>query len=462
MRFRRWEAPRLFGAVAVLTMLVAATVLAGNGKGKGVGRDNSPCVLTPEDAQMTGLGDWIELPVFTVGESVNGYTPPKILDGIGAFKGNKNTIRLLVNHELVANAGYPYTLANGAELTGARVSYFDIDRHDLGVCDAGLAYDTIYNRAGSVVTGPGDLEFGGLNRLCSSHSFRKNTFGFKDDLYFTGEETDGGTEFVLDVKRGDLWAVPALGRAAWENVTALDTGDKDTVAILIGDDRQAAPLLLYIGEKQPGNNFLARNGLSQGSLYVWVADDSDVISPEDFNGTGMCESGGFVEIDYYRPDLAGNGDYDDLGYATQSHQDALAADAGAFMFSRPEDVSTSPFDGALAVLASTGRGGLFPSDNWGTVYLIGLDFSDLSTDVCIIYDGDDAGGGEFAHPDFGIRSPDNPAWPRRTRGVVLAPASTNREQRRNGGPIQLQLSSIQSQTSIKFWRDARLGRRNQQ
>lgn len=400
------------GKLMVLLVAMVTISLAAENKGQGRGSD---CHVTDADAQISGENGWKVFPVFTVGETIDGYTPPGILDGIGALKWNQRTTRVLVNHELVSSAGYPYELANGAVLTGARVSYFDIDRKTLGVCDSGLAYDTIYNRAGKVVEGPQDLEFGGLNRLCSSALFEKGEYGFKDDVYFTGEETGGGTEFVLDVKEGELWAVPAMGRAAWENVTAMDSGDRDTVAILIGDDREAAPLLLYVGEKakskrnKPGPDFLARNGLAKGRLYVWVADNGDV-TPEEFNGTGQCRGGNFVEIDYYRPDLAGNGDYDELGYATQEHQDWLADQAGAFKFSRPEDVATNPYDGTEAALASTGRGGRFPSDNWGIMYTVNIDFDDLSAEVCIIYDGDDAGGFLFDHPDFGIRSPDNIDW----------------------------------------------------
>ena len=55
--------------------------------------------------------------------------------------------------------------------------------------------------------------------------------------------------------------------------------------------------------------------------------------------------------------------YDADGFATQAQQDKLAEDAGAFTFSRPEDVATNPEDGTVAVLASTGRGSLFPSDD---------------------------------------------------------------------------------------------------
>ncbi len=67
----------------------------------------------------------------------------------------------------------------------------------------------------------------------------------------------------------------------------------------------------------------------------------------------------------------------------------------------------------MAVLASTGRDSLFPSDRWGTTYIIDTDFSDLdniTADVNAIYDGDDAGAGQFTDPDFGLRSPDNLDW----------------------------------------------------
>ena len=61
-----------------------------------------------------------------------------------------------------------------------------------------------------------------------------------------------------------------MGRAAWESVAALEVPgiNKTHVAILIGDDRGDAPLLLYVGEKKPGGNFLERNGLTKGRLYA--------------------------------------------------------------------------------------------------------------------------------------------------------------------------------------------------
>lgn len=421
---------------------------------------------TTQPNQMTGLNGYITDAVVTIGDEINGYFPPGIPDGMGAFEIDDNTVRVLVNHELNVGDGYTYTLASGAELDGARVSFFDINKETLEVEDAGLAYDTIINREGEVVDDPSDLEFGGIERLCSAQYFEAHQFGegigLEDGLFFTGEEVSGGTEYVLDVATDTLHAVPWMGRAAWESVTEINTNNTNEVAFLVGDDREAAPLLLYVGQKDTeSDDILERNGLADGKLFVWVSEDGSA-SPEDFNGTGNSLEGQFVEIEHYREDLVfdtdldgdgrfdaaditgdgeiqffevavhvdadGDGefdgidinldgvfDYDRLGFATQEYQDFLAAEAGAFQFSRPEDVSTDPTgNGTTAVLASTGRGSRFPSDNWGTTYEISINFSaasgDIDADLDILYDGDDAGNGQFAGPDFGLRSPDNLDW----------------------------------------------------
>ncbi|HEY9615397.1 MAG TPA: alkaline phosphatase PhoX [Microcoleaceae cyanobacterium] len=394
---------------------------------------------------VTGQNGYVVDPVFTVGETIDGYTPPGILDGIGAYQLDDNTVRVIVNHEIANGRGYSYQVdgTNGSVTIpgGARLSYFDIDRQTLQIVDSGLAFDTIYDREGHVVNDPAtQLDFGSLNRFCSgqlieAHQFG-NGIGLQDRIYFAGEENSGGTEWALDTATGDLWAAPAMGHAAWENVTELNTGRTDKVAFLIGDDRAGAPLLLYVGDKNPTGNFLGRNGLSQGKLYVWVADDptssTDEIeaNPSQFNGTGHSLAGQFVEIDYYRPDLKNtredlNGDgtiratelaYDEQGYATQTKQDALARAVSNFQFSRPEDVSTNPADGTQVVLASTGRAELFGGvDTWGTTYLVDVDFAQLAqgaitAQLKILYDGDDAGAGQFSNPDQGLRNPDNVNW----------------------------------------------------
>jgi secreted PhoX family phosphatase len=379
--------------------------------------------LTPYPSQMAGktVEGWGSSATFTVGETIGegeeAYTPPGILDGMYAWDWSEATVRVFVNHELTSEAGYPYFLKNGTQLTGGRVSFFDLDKTTRTVKKAGLAFDTIYNRGGSEVDDPKDLEFEGLNRLCSANGVEAGSFGFVDDVFFTGEETDGGSEWALDVTNGALWAVPAMGRGAWESVAAIEPPAAGYVALLVGDDREGAPLLLYVGQKDAigDGSFLDRNGLAVGDLYVWAP--RFVSSPQDFNGTGSFSSGPFKKMNVYNPNKAGNTGWDELGYALQETQDAKAAQKGAFEFSRPEDVHTNPNDATQIVLASTGGRNKYPADKWGTLYTVKVNWFVNGAgklkpwgDVQIIFDGDDAGGSQFSEPDRGIRSPDNLVW----------------------------------------------------
>ncbi|MEA5533720.1 alkaline phosphatase PhoX [Crocosphaera sp. XPORK-15E] len=386
-------------------------------------------------AQMQGLNGWNTKAIFTVGETINGYTPTGILDGIGAFKINNDTVRVLVNSEINSTQGYAYNLntkdgdiGNDVSTTGARIHYFDIDANTRTVKDAGLAFDQIFDRAGALITDVSQFPTGaGLNRFCSGQHINAGTYGFVDNIYLTGEETNGGTMFALDVDSisdsplgGALYAASALGRGGWENVTAIDSGNDDQVALILGDDREAAPLYMYLGDKGAvgDGSFLDRNGLAQGTLYVWKADDGST-TPADFNGTGASRSGTWVEVTNFDAGQAAQPGFDGVGYATQDGLDTQSGraaflgntvvpgltDVGAFLFSRPEDVATNPNNPNQVVMASTGREDVFPEDSWGTTYTIDIDATGLTANVNILYDGDDAD-----KQDFGLRSPDNLDW----------------------------------------------------
>ena len=396
------------------------------------------------DSMLKGEGGFTSVPLFSVGETLSGttgalnastsgdYSPVGILDGIGAYALDADTVRVLVSHELAAGDGSTYALENGTLLTGARVSYFDIDKGSRQIVDAGLAYDTLYNPDGTVLDEPEDFAFSdsGLNRFCSSILIEAEQFGagngLADRIYFTGEEFGGGTggnEWALDLTTGDLWAVPAMGRGAWENVTEIDTGTTTHVAFILADDSspqdidgdgtdEAAPLFLYVGEKNAigDNSFLDRNGLAEGRLYVWVSDTGETL-PSQFNGSAASLGGSWVEIDNGQ-DLSqasadGSSGYDKYGYPTQATLWIQAEREGAFGFSRPEDVATNPADGSEIVLASTGvssyDGG---SDTVGTLYKIRTDFTDINAPTAtatILYDGDE-------DPSQALRSPDNLDW----------------------------------------------------
>ncbi|MDX1420488.1 MAG: hypothetical protein R3181_11025, partial [Rubricoccaceae bacterium] len=119
-----------------------------------------PCAaqfITSEPAQLRGLDDdpdtvWSVYPVLTVGEDIDGYRPTGILDGIGIGRVNSHTNRIVVNSELADSLGYAYSLANGTELRGARIHSFDTAARTGGIRRAGLAYDTVYDRYGALVT----------------------------------------------------------------------------------------------------------------------------------------------------------------------------------------------------------------------------------------------------------------------------------------------------------------------
>lgn len=381
-----------------------------------LGQVVSPCPfpVTESPAQLREIAPWSKEPLFTVGESIAGYLPPGLLDGIGALRRSANTVRFYLSHNIRTGLSYPYQLANGVQLGGARISYIDYDLSTKCFSKAGLAYKAIYDRNGAPVTAPAQLENGSLVFFSSGVLYRAGQYGFKDDIYFTGEAPGGGnkTAFALDLKMEELHAVPFLGRAAWKNVAAIDTGDAKFIALLIGDNRPGGRLLLYVGEVGSASaSLLARNGLAKGRLFVWVATQGGQ-NPSQFAGTGSVRKGRFVEIAYYNPAQAGTNGYDSAGFATQARQDDLYNKLEAFAFSRPADLATNPQNGRQVVFASTGGDN---TDHWGMVYRIDLSFNNIAggaimADLTILYDANDMGKGQFNNPDQGLRNPDNLHW----------------------------------------------------
>jgi hypothetical protein len=221
--------------------------------------------------------------------------------------------------------------------------------------------------------------------------------------------------WALDTSNGDLWALPDLGRGSWENAALVDTGTTTHVAFLLGDDAPARPLYLYVGQKStaPGANFVERNGLKGGQLYVWKTTGGNT-TPQQFNGTGATRTGIWVAVNARNIANAGTAGHDAQGYKNDTTLGSEAAGLGCFLFSRPEDLSASPTDGSIVAFTSTGRGSVYPLDNWGDTYILDIDFNGSAVptagNIRILYDGDDAGGGQFMSPEEGLRCPDNLDW----------------------------------------------------
>ncbi len=434
-----------------LEALIAAPPVAGAGTFQGTMLKDA---AAGPDLSITSL--------LTNGEFTGGlapgspvYAPTGIFDGMGAYDNGDGTYTLLVNSELGNAVGAGY-LVNDVVLTGARVHRFIVDKDvdddasngfQSAILQGGLAYQRIYNPDGTVLDDVSDLveNRSGFDRFCSAALFEAGQFGpgrgLVDRIYFAGEETGGnsslssGNQWALDVATGDFWAVPAMGRGAWENLTEVDTGNDTHVAFVLMDDTspfdadgdgelEAAPMFLYVGRKDSASsNFLERNGLADGKLYVWVADDASITDFTTFNGStnNVPQAGAWVEIDSSRqPSLAsadGSSGHDAYGYPTQRTLWSRAEAAAAFGFSRPEDVATNPADGSRIVLASTGTSALGGADTFGTLYTAQLDFSDIDAPratLSILYDGDRVV--DELDPDRAalgttiIRSPDNLTW----------------------------------------------------
>lgn len=431
--------PTFVATVGLLGMLPVATTLGGN------------------DSMAVGANGYsVSAPLLTIGETLSGttgalnsstagdYTPVGILDGLGAYELDSNTVRVFANHELLNFRGNAYTVSDGQggsfTLNGARVSYFDIDKNSRQITDGGVAYERIYDADAVVASDVSFLQngFAGFSRFCSGQLFEGGTYGLEDTIYFTGEEDGGafnplgGAEWALDVATGDLWQVPYMGRGAWENITAIETGLPGTVAFVLADDsspfdfdgdgvNENAPLYLYVGRKDPDGNFLERNGLGFGFLYVFRANAGQS-TPSDFNGStpGSGEiKGTWLQVNNQRsatPSIDGSNGFDPFGFPTQANLWLQARDLGAFGFSRPEDVATNPADGSEIVLASTGVDTfeIDPAtgngvDTFGTIYGVKTRFhpnkisKKIRATLSILYDGD-------ADPTRALRSPDNLDW----------------------------------------------------
>jgi hypothetical protein len=403
---------RLFSVIVASTFLSTPAVAA---------------YVTSQPAQLKSWNNTQIQALWTVGDTISGtsgnYTPIGIPDGLGAYKLNATTVRLLMNHEVGPANGYAYTLANGTSTVGSRVSYFDIDVSSRKIIDSGLAYSKIIDRTGAVVTDAAQIRApgvtsGGFSRFCSSSLFDASQFGankgFASRLYFMGEETSGGTNYAIDTATRTAYALPALGRGGWENVTALDTGRTDKVALLLGDDRSSvsggvggSAALMWVGTKNAAGDFLDQNGLKDGKLYAWTANDTTIKNASSLNGNGSAADGKWVEVaNRGTPNSPG---YDAQGYATQAQLDTLVGATGAFRFARPEDVATNPKNGTEAAFVTTGTsaGGLGTANTQGAIYRFNFDFSDINTPktkVTVLYDGNKDTNGNR------IRSPDNVAW----------------------------------------------------
>jgi hypothetical protein len=320
-----------------------------------------------------------------------GYSMPDTFAGAGAWLVNSSTLRVQVNHET----------------SDASISAVDLDVASLRraidnmitrfVKAARQAYDRVSYNGGSTWTSTSSASNTSFSRFCSGQAYAADTFGpdrgFVDQLYITGEETDGGRLFALASVSHDLYQLSGVvGRApggiggmpfdAWENAALIDTGETDHVALLVSPDGGTSRMVLYIGEKSRAanggfsNSLLARNGLAYGSWY------------------------------YLHGALPGSQGASRTGSFDTSSSGALSS-------TKLEDIDTSPSDPTPVVLADQ-TDGVFVFD-FDLVFSGGAFNAGASDFVITTISDQDGGSGS-------VDSPDNVDWTAETS--VLEEAST--------------------------------------
>ncbi|MEB3166176.1 MAG: choice-of-anchor I family protein [Cyanobacteriota bacterium] len=359
--------------------------------------------------------------LITNGEFTNGlnsgdpvFAPVGIFDGMGAYDNRDGTYTLLVNAEIGPGKGYGFSVDGlNPVVDGARISRFIIDKDvddnasngfQSKVITGGLAFDEVISPSASFVQGA-------MNRFCSANLIQAGAFsgrGFADTIFLMGEESAPGNRFfALDPNGGKLYHVPAFGYGGWESATAVDTGNANTVAVMLFDDA-SAPLYLWVGTKDAGSgDFLVRNGLaaSSGALYAWKADGI-AATPAGLGAVALNTPVGGEWV------LLGTGDQI-AGLANAAALRSLAFSQGAMQFTRVEDGDVSPLTGQQVVFNSTGGSG---TDVYGSSYIIdlasafdanGLLKAGLTSSLRVLVDTDKLTGVER---QSGIRSQDNLAW----------------------------------------------------
>jgi len=340
-------------------------------------------------------------PLLSVGDRVPRTSNPSqrfqfvgIPDGMGAHREHDELV-VYVNHELVqATVSEPIL---GAPLSrGAIVSRLVLDKQRR-VVSGDLAYDTVYDE--NTLVGPAadtSNTTSAFSRFCSG-SLAYEDAGFDRPIYFAGEESSGAATYDgrgglgVAIFDGELHTIPKFGRFPWENLLAQPKRGDETVLIGMEDGPATTDnqLYMYVGKKERIRRATAmrRNGLDNGSLYVFVSDTPGKNTELEFTA-GTIE-GHWVEIP--------NAD------ALSDAELEEASDAvGAFGFVRTEDGAFDPVNPDVYYFVTTGSG---PANLLGRLYKMTLSSRDPrgKTKIELVYNADTiiAGGGDTAV------SPDN-------------------------------------------------------
>lgn len=353
--------------------------------------------VTPEYAVQPLLSAGDKLP--RTGSSSQQYQMVGIPDGMGAYLDGSQTV-LYMNHELV-QASLSEPIVGQPLNRGSIVSRLVLNR-DGRILSGDRAYDTVYN--GDTLVGPAadtSNSTGAFSRFCSG-SLAYREAGLDRPIYMAGEESSAPATFDSQGAKavaifennghGELHTLPKFPRIAFENTLVQPKRRRETVVLAMEDGPNTPDnqLYMFVGQKDSRRNAspLARNGLLDGKLYVFVSTTPGVNDEASLFAAGQVD-GEWVEIP--NPETLND------------VQIEAAADAvGAFGFVRTEDGAFNPNDPDEYYFVTTGSGS---SNPLGALYRMELDPRDPTgaTHIELVFNANAviAAGGDIAV------SPDN-------------------------------------------------------
>ncbi len=351
-------------------------------------------------------GDYYTKRLLSVGDTVPETSNPSkqfqmigIPDGLGAHKSGDKRI-VYMNHELVHNTLSEPVLGEPLN-RGPIVSKLVLDRNGK-VLSGERAYDTVYLE--DTLVGPAPAVGNttpSFSRFCSaSLAGRDEGFdrcdlprerGVRRPATFDGK--GGVTVAIFD---NEAHGVPALGHFAWENALVQRGTGKYTVIMSMEDgpasqDRAQvnSQLYMYVGVKDRSNGatVLERNGLVNGTLYVFRSKDPARNSESTFLSGSI--DGEWVSL----------GDVTDL---SDVQLEAASDAVNAMVFARPEDGAFNLRNRSQYFFVTTGEG---TGNALGRLYELDLTGQDSAgpAKLTVAYNADQviAAGGDIAI------SPDN-------------------------------------------------------
>jgi hypothetical protein len=319
-----------------------------------------------------------------------------IPDGLGARAGKRKATILYMNHELRFDL-LSEPVVGGPLNRGSFVSRLVLNRSGK-VLSARRAYDSVFVEDTPI--GPAaeaENSTPGFGRFCSAFLGTFAT-GFDRPIFFANEEAEAPRTFdpkgasTVAIFNNEAHVLPRLGHFAKENSVAMPVRGKRTVILSLedGPNTPDSQLYMYVGEKVQRRraSVLSRNGLNNGTLYVFASDDPSRNSELTFqDGT----------IDGHWAEIPNAGDL------TDTETEAVADSVGAFGFVRIEDGAFSKHSRKHFYFVTTG-GNEVAGNALGRLYHLRLNPTNLLPDseLSVVYNADQvaaAGGDTAVSPD---------------------------------------------------------------